>query len=98
MHHWCGCSSVDGLTPRGALQKTTAKPSFIRLPAPDESSLRRTQRTGSGGRGSKTGSTETSHKPSSKFSLCAALRRAFPRLHSFFRKEPLDGELNEEMT
>ncbi|QNI30207.1 ABC transporter permease [Alloacidobacterium dinghuense] len=44
-----------------------------------------------------TGITDKSPKTSSKTSLSASLRRAFHRLRSFFRKDPLDHELNDEM-
>ena len=43
------------------------------------------------------GSTEMSPKTTSRTSLSASLRRALHRLRSFFRKEPLDRELNDEM-
>ncbi len=44
-----------------------------------------------------TGTTETSPKTPSRTSLNASLRRAFGRLRSFFRKAPLDHELNDEI-
>jgi len=44
-----------------------------------------------------TGTTKSSSKTVSKTSLAASLRRAFGRLRSFFRRKPLDQELNDEM-
>jgi predicted permease len=44
-----------------------------------------------------TDSTETPPKTASKTSLSASLRQALNRLRSFFRKDSLDHELNDEM-